>query len=347
MTAKLAVDLRSDSVTQPTPEMRRAMAEAIVGDDGREGDPTAQRLEEMGAEMVGQEAGLFCTSGTMGNLVAMMTHLRPGEEVIAEEDSHFLRFEAGGLTAVASGFPRPLPGRTGKMGLEQLEGEIQPGSRLRPRTALIALENTHNMAGGACLDVEYMRAVWTMAREHGVRVHLDGERIFNAAVALGIPASALAEGCHSVMFGLSKGLCAPYGSLLCGSAEFVHQARAMRQRIGGNVRQIGHMAAAGIVALETMIDRLADDHANARHLAEGINRISPGSVDMDATQTNIVCVDTLPLGRGAPFLAKALEAKNIRCLAIGASRLRFVTHRDVSAADIDRALNVIDEVLRD
>lgn len=186
----LSVDLRSDSVTHPTAEMRRAMAEAIVADDGREGDPTAQRLESMGAEMVGHEAGLFCTSGTMANLVALMAHLRPGEEVMAERDSHFLRFEAGSLSVIAGGVARTLPGRAGKMDLQQMEAEIQPGSRLRPRTALIVVENTHNMAGGACLEVRYIRELWEIARKHEIAVHLDGERIFNAAVALGVPARA-------------------------------------------------------------------------------------------------------------------------------------------------------------
>ena len=345
MPQKMIVDLRSDSVTKATPEMRRAMAEAAVGDDGREGDPTAQRLEKMGAEMVGHEAGLLCTSGTMANLVALMTHLRPGEEVIAERDSHFLRFEAGGLTAIAGGFPRPLPGSAGKMDLGQMESEIQPGSRLRPRSALICLENTHNMHGGACQDVEYMRAVWEVATRHGLAVHLDGERVFNAAIALGVPVRALTEGCQSVMFGLSKGLCAPYGSLLCGGVEFVGRARAMRHRLGGNVRQIGHMAAAGIVALETMVERLAEDHANARCLAEGIKGIHPELVDMGTCHTNIVSVDTTPLDRPAPAIVAALEEKGVRGLAIDPYRLRFVTHHDVTAAQIEHALNMIREVL--
>lgn len=338
------IDLRSDTVTKPTPEMRRAMAEAIVGDDGREGDPTAQRLEKTGAEMVGQEAGLFCTSGTMANLVALMTHLKPGEEVMAERESHFLRFEAGGLAAVAHGFPRPLPGRAGRMDLEQVEREIQPGSRLRPRTALIEVENTHNNAGGACLDADYMRALWAIAKKHGIAVHLDGERIFNAAIALGVPAPELTKGCDSVMLGLSKGLCAPYGSLLCGSAEFTARARDMRHRIGGNVRQIGHMAAAGIVALQTMVDRLAEDHANARRLAEGINRVHAGLVDMETCQTNIVSVDTSLLGRPAAKLAAALNERGVQGLPLGEYRLRFVTHHDVTTAQIDHALGVIGEV---
>lgn len=345
MTSDRTVDLRSDSVTQPTPEMRRAMAEAVVGDDGREGDPTAQRLEQMGAELMGQEAGLFCTSGTMANLVAMMAHLRPGEEVIAERDSHCLRFEAGGLAAIAGGIPRTLAGRAGRMGLEELGAEIQPGSRLRPRTALIAVENTHNWAGGTCLDVAYMQRLWALAREHGVAVHLDGERIFNAAVALGVPARALAEGCDSVMFGLSKGLGAPYGSVLCGSQEFIARARAMRHRLGGNVRQIGHLAAAGIVALETMVDRLAEDHAHARLLAEGIATVREGLVDLALVQTNIVYVDTRPLGLGAGELNARLGERGVLALAIDPWRLRLVTHKDVTRDQAERAVAAFREAV--
>lgn len=346
MSHVLMVDLRSDSVTKATPEMRRAMAEAMVGDDGREGDPTCQRLEQMAAELMGQQAGLFCTSGTMGNLVALMTHLRPGEEVIAEREAHCLRFEAGSMAAIAGGLPRTLAGRAGRMDLDQLEAEIQAGSRLRPRTALIGVENTHNLAGGTCLDVEYMQRLWALAEKHSVAVHLDGERIFNAAIALGVPARALAEGCQSVMFGLSKGLCAPYGSMLCGSAEFIARARAMRQRIGGNVRQIGHMAAAGIVALETMVDRLADDHANARRLAEGIERIRPGWVDLSTVQTNIVSVDVSPLGVPAAEVVAKLEQRGVRGLPIDARRVRFVTHHDVTTDQIDYALDVTSDLLR-
>jgi len=335
------VDLRSDSVTKATPEMRRAMAEALVGDDGREGDPTARRLEKLAAEMTGHEAALLCTSGTMGNLVALMTHLKPGEEVLAERDSHVLRFEAGGVTAVVGAIPRTLPGHHGRMDLERVEAEILPGNRHRPRTALIHVENTHNTAGGTVLPVEYLRALWDIARAHGVLVHMDGERVFHAAVALGVPARDLTDGCDSVMFGLSKGLCAPYGSMLCGSAAFIARARDMRQRVGGGVRQIGHMAAAGIVALETMVDRLAEDHAKARRLAEGIAQLRPGLVDLNLVQTNIVMLSTAPLGRPAADVAAQFTQAGVWCLPLDRTVLRFVTHHDVSADDIEHALEVI------
>jgi len=346
MSSRPVVDLRSDTVTQPTPEMRRAMAEAVVADDGREGDPTAGRLEEMAAAVTGHQAGLFCTSGTMGNLVALMTHLRAGEEVVAERDSHFLRFEAGGCTAVVGAIPRTVAGRAGRMDLEEVTREIQAGSRHRPRTGLIVAENTHNLAGGTVLEVQYVQRLWEIAGDHEVPVHLDGARVFNAAVALRVPVKELTWGCQSVMVDLSKGLCAPYGSLLCGSAEFISRARQMRQRVGGGVRQIGHMAAAGIVALESMVDRLGEDHEKAGRLAAGIHRVRPDLVDLDLVQTNIVIVETGPLGVTAARLCEALEEEGIRCLPMAARRLRLVTHRDVTAEQVDQALEVIAEVVR-
>lgn len=346
MAGSVIADLRSDTTTQPTPEMRRAMAEAEVGDDSREGDPTAQRLEEAAAGLTGQEAAVFCTSGTMANLAAFMTHLWPGEEVMAERDSHCLRYESGGLSAFAGAIPRGLPGRAGRMDLEQVEAEIQPGSKHRPRTTLLVAENTHNIAGGTCLDLEYMRDLRDLAGRYGIAVHLDGARVWNAAVALGVEVRELTHGCQSVMVDLSKGLCAPYGALLCGSADFVSRARNMRQRIGGGVRQIGHMAAAGLVALDTMVDRLDEDHANARRLAEGIHSVRPDLVNLDLVQTNMVMLSTRPLGRPAAELAGELEAHGVRCHATERYRIRFVTHREVTAEQIVRALEAVAEVLR-
>jgi threonine aldolase len=337
-------DFRSDTITQPTAAMRRAMAEAVVADDGREGDPTAQRLEAKAAALTGHEAALFCTSGTMGNLVAFMTHLRPGEEVIAERDSHCLRYEAGNLAAIVGALPRPLAGRNGRLDLADIETEIQSGSRLQPRTALIALENTHNNAGGTCLNAAYMKALWELASSRGLLVHLDGARVCNAAVALGVPVSALTSGCQSVMLDLSKGLAAPYGSLLCGGKGFIAQARLLRSRIGGNVRQIGHMAAAGIVALETMIDRLAEDHANARKLAEGLQALRPECVQPELVETNIVMVEAGPFGLSGPELEARLEAQGVRSLAVSPTRLRFVTHCDVSQNNVAHALAVFKDI---
>ena len=346
MPDRIIADLRSDTVTKTTPEMRRAMAEAEVGDDSREGDPTARRLEAKAAELTGQEAAVFCSSGTMGNLVAFMCHLRPGDGVIAEYDSHFLRYESGGVSCIAGGIPRTLPGVQGRMDLDQLASEIDPGTKHRPRTALIVAENTHNLAGGTCLDPAYMSTLWQIAADHDLPVHLDGARVWNAAVALGVPISALTSGCASVMVDLSKGLCAPYGSLLCGSADFIAPARDLRQRLGGGVRQIGHMAAAGLIALDTMIDRLAEDHAKARRLAEGIHAVRPDCVDLDLVQSNMVIVETAPLGlTGAELAAKLTEA-GVHCLPFGPHRLRLVTHHDVSAEQTGRAEEVITRTLR-
>ncbi len=345
MSDSIIADFRSDTITRPTPEMRRAMAEAEVADDGREGDPTARRLEQSAAALTGHEAALFCTSGTMGNLVAFMAHLRPGEEVIAERDSHFLRFEAGGATAVAGAVPRTLPGHRGRMDLEELAREIQAGSRHRPRTALIVAENTHNLAGGAVLDVEYMRQLWAVAADHGIPVHLDGARVCNAAVALGAPVKDLTSGCASVMVDLSKGLCAPYGSLLCGGEEFIARARHMRQRVGGGVRQIGHMAACGLIALEQMVDRLAEDHRNARLLAEGLHEKRPEVVDLDQVQTNMVLLDTGPLGVTAAALCERLASRGVLALPMESHLVRFVTHRDVTAEQVAAAVPVILGVL--
>jgi len=346
MSSPIIADFRSDTITQPTPEMRRAMAEAVVGDDSREGDPTARRLEEIAAALTGHEAALFCTSGTMGNLVSLLTHLQRGEEVIAERDSHFLRFESGGLSAIVGAVPRTLVGRAGRMDLEELAKEIQPGSRHRPRTALIVAENTHNLAGGTVLDVAYMKQLWALAAEYGLPVHLDGARVFNASVALGVPVKELTQGCASVMVDLSKGLCAPYGSLLCAGADFIARARNMRQRVGGGVRQIGHLAACGIIALEQLVDRLADDHANARRLGEAIHKLRPDLVDLGLVQTNMVLLETAPLGCTAAALCQQLDARGVRALPMASHRLRFVTHRDVTAEQVEAALAVIVEVLQ-
>ena len=341
----IVVDLRSDTVTKATPEMRRAMAEAEVGDEIREGDPTADRLEAMAAEMTGQEQALFCTSGTMGNLVAFLCHLRPGQEVIAERSSHFLHYESGGISAIVGALPRPLPGAAGRMDLDQLAAEIRPATTHIPGTALIVAENTHNLAGGTCLDPEYMNGLWEIAHSRGIPVHLDGARVWNAAVALGVPVASLTSGCDSVMVDLSKGLGAPYGSLLCSSADLIERARPFRQRLGGGVRQIGHMAAAGIVALQTMIQRLAEDHVNARRLAEGIDALRPRCVDLSLVQTNMVIVETEPLNMTGPQLSRALCEKGVLCQATGAHRIRLVTHCDVSAEQIGDALNVFSDLL--
>lgn len=339
------IDLRSDTVTTPTPEMREAMFRAEVGDDGRGEDPTVQRLEQAAAARMGHAAGLFTISGTMGNLTALMTHVRPGEEVLLEAHAHILTHESGGIAAVAGAQARALPGERGRIPLEMIAKAIEPGSSHRPRTALLCLENTHNLAGGAILDPDYTRAACRLAHERGLSVHLDGERIFNAAVALGAPVTSLTADCDSVMFGLSKGLGAPLGSVLTGSVSFIREARRRRQRLGGGMRQAGIIAAAGLVALETMIERLAEDHANARRLAEGIAALDPRLTDLSRVQTNIVLLDTGPLGLEAKEACGRLERAGLRTLPVGARTVRLVTHKDVQAAHIERALAILRQTL--
>jgi len=339
------VDLRSDTVTTPTPEMREAMFRAEVGDDGRGEDPTVQRLEQEAAARMGHAAGVFTISGTMGNLTALMTHLRPGEEALLEAHAHILTYEAGGIAAVAGAQPRALPGERGRIPLEMIAEAIEPGSSHRPRTALLCLENTHNLAGGTVLDPDYTKAACRLAHERGLSVHLDGERIFNAAVALGAPVTSLTADCDSVMFGLSKGLGAPLGSVLTGSVSFIREARRRRQRLGGGMRQAGIIAAAGLVALDTMIERLAEDHANARRLGEGIAALDPRLTDLSRVQTNIVLLDTGPLGLEAKEACGRLERAGLRTLPVGARTVRLVTHKDVQAAHIERALAILRQTL--
>ncbi|MBN1458122.1 MAG: aminotransferase class I/II-fold pyridoxal phosphate-dependent enzyme [Armatimonadetes bacterium] len=346
MSQTIVADLRSDTVTKATPAMRCAMAEAEVGDEIREGDPTAQRLEARAAELTGHEAALFCTSGTMGNLIAFCCHLQRGEEVIAESTSHFLHYESGGIAAIAGAMTRSLLGQAGRVGIDELEAAIRSGTTHNPRTALLVAENTHNYAGGTCLDQAYMKAFCETGRAHGIPVHLDGARVWNAAVALGCPVAELTSGCTSVMVDLSKGLGAPYGSLLCSSADLIARARYYRQRLGGGVRQIGHMAAAGLVAVETMIDRLSEDHANARRLAEGIHALRPECVDLELVQTNMVVVQTAPLGLSGAQLAEALTKKGVLCQATGAHRIRLVTHCDVDAEQIAASLDLLKPLLQ-
>lgn len=273
------VDLRSDTVTKPSPEMRRAMAEAEVGDDVYGEDPTVRELEETGAALVGQEAGLFVPSGTMGNQVAVLTHTRRGDEVFLEAESHIYYYEVGDIAALAGAQPRPIPGSRGRFTAADLRAAVREPNIHYPNPRLVCLENTHNRAGGAVWRPEEVDAVVEAAHELGLAIHLDGARLFNAAVALGLPAARLARGVDSVMFCLSKGLGAPVGSLLCGPAEWIERARKERKRLGGGMRQAGILAAAGLWALRHNVERLAEDHANARWLAEQLAQIRGLRVD--------------------------------------------------------------------
>jgi len=340
------IDLRSDTVTKPTPEMRQAMFEAAVGDDGYGEDPTVNELEALAASMMGKEAALFVPSGTQGNQVAILTHTQRGDEVITEAESHVFYYEVGGIALLSGCQVRTIPGYRGAMDPDRVEAAIRPRDTHFPRTSLICLENTHNRSGGCILPQENIAAIAEIAHRHGVAVHLDGARIFNAAVAQGISAKEIAAPVDSVMFCLSKGLGAPVGSLLAGSREFIQRARRYRQALGGGMRQAGVLAAAGLVALRTMVDRLAEDHRNARRLAEGLQDISGLQVDMETVQTNMVMVDILDRRWDAPRLAAALARVGVLCNHFGPRRIRLVTHKDVDAADIPEALDRIDRVLK-
>ena len=331
------IDLRSDTVTRPTEAMLESMREATFEDDSREGDATVQKLEAMAAERTGKEAGAFMPSGTMTNLVAMLAHGGRGGEVLLEEGSHTLNAELGGIAGVAGLFHRGIPGRRGAMELECLREAIRPMTRSNMGTALVWMENTHNRAGGAALPLAHMRAVFDLARENGVAVHLDGARIFNAATALGCAAAEISAYSDSVCFCVSKGLSAPVGSILCGSRGFIERARAYRRMVGGNMRQAGPLAAAGIVALETMVERLVEDHRSARRLAEGLHRVDRSLCDPAQVETNLVRVDVARSGRRAAQWSADLKARNVLVSPADVHVLRFVTHRHISPADVDTA----------
>ncbi|MGQ9778296.1 MAG: low-specificity L-threonine aldolase [Bacillota bacterium] len=343
----MAIDLRSDTVTQPTPAMRAAMARARVGDDVFGEDPTVRELEELGAAMVGKEAALFVPSGTMGNQVAVMAHTMRGDEVIVEAEAHIYYYEVGALAVLAGVQARPVAGERGYIPPERIAAHIRPENIHFPRTALLCLENTHNRAGGAVITPHQMRAMAEAAHARGIPVHLDGARIFNAAVALGVSAAELAAPADSVMFCLSKGLCAPVGSLLAGSHEFIARARKCRKLLGGGMRQAGILAAAGIVALREMVDRLAEDHAKARRLAEGLAAIRGIAIEPAGVQTNIVLFSVAPLGVGSEEFLARLAARGVLGTSFGEETVRFVTHHDVEPAQIDAALRAVAEVARE
>lgn len=339
------VDLRSDTVTLPTPEMREAMAEAEVGDTQYFEDPTVNKLEEMAAEKVGKEAALFVCSGTMGNLLGALTTCEHGDEIIMEANSHQANAEAANLAFVGGFMTRPIQGRNGILDPEDVEAAIRRPSRYYPRTGQISIENTHNRAGGIVVPPARMEAIAQVARKYGIPLYLDGARVFNAAVALGVDVKELTRHVDSLMFCLSKGLSCPAGSILAGKADFIERARRFKQMIGGYMRQTGILAAAGVVALEKMIDRLADDHQNAQTLGEGIAKIQGLRVDLELVQTNMAYFEIEEqLGIDAPEFARRLEESGVRCLAVEPMRIRMVTHWGIDREDVDYALECIEDV---
>jgi threonine aldolase len=343
------IDLRSDTLTIPTPAMREAMAAAEVGDDVFGEDPTVNLLEEMAAERMGHEAALLVCSGTMGNLVALLTHCERGDEVIVGDWAHVYVYEAGGLAAVGGILPHVLPNQPdGTLDLDEVAAAIRPNDVHYPVTRVVALENTHNRMGGAYLTPEYTSKAAELAHAYGLKFHIDGARIFNAAVAQGVDVKALAQPADSVTFCLSKGLSAPVGSLLCGSRQFIEKARRRRKLLGGGLRQAGVIAAAGIVALEQMVDRLREDHANAQVLARGIARIEGLHVNLAQVRTNMVYFDLDPaLPFDAAALCRRAAAEGVKMLPVGARRIRAVTHCYISRDEAETAAQIIAHAVRD
>ena len=343
------IDLRSDTVTKPTPEMRAAMAKAEVGDDVYGDDPTVNRLQEIAAEMTGHEAGLFVASGTMGNLVAVLAHCQRGDEVILGKDAHTYRYEAGGISVLGGVHSCQLPNQLdGSIALDDIEGAIRADDPHQPITRLIALENTHNRCGGTVQSVEYTRQVAEFAHARGLKVHLDGARVFNAAAALGVNVSELTAPVDSVTFCLSKGLSAPVGSVLCGDREFIKKAHRMRKMLGGGMRQAGVLAAAGIVALEKMAPRLGEDHARARTLAEGLSEKRGLVLDAGTPATNMVFMNLAEhVPMSADEVAEEMKAMGVLVGVSGARRFRLVTHCWIDDEGVDRAVAAFGDVLGD
>ncbi len=342
------IDLRSDTVTLPTPAMREAIYNAELGDDVFGEDPTTIRLEKMAAERMGKEAAMLVVSGTMGNLVCILTHCRRADEVILGDRSHTFLYEAGGMSAVGGIHPHTVVNQPdGTMRLKEIEAAIRGDNVHFPRTRLICLENTHNRCSGAALPLEYMTAVAALANDRGLKVHLDGARIFNAAAALQVDVKELTRYADSVSFCLSKGLSAPVGSVICGSKKFIAEARRNRKILGGGMRQCGIIAAAGITALEKMVDRIAEDHANAQRLAQGIARIPGLSIEPEKVQTNIVYFDIASRQIKPEELLNQLGNKGIKILKLGLFRFRAVTHYGISTEDIDLTLTTLAEIMEE
>lgn len=342
----MTIDLRSDTVTKPTEAMRQAMANAEVGDDVYGEDPTVNRLEELAADLLGKEAALFVTSGTQGNQVAILTHSRSGEEIILEAESHIFYYEAAAASAFAGVQTRTLTGVRGEMDPQAVEQAVRGVNIHLPRTALICLENTHNRAGGAILPLAHMQAIHEVAKRKQVPIHLDGARLFNAAVGLNADLREFTQYVDTVQVCLSKGLGAPAGSILAGPKSFIDTSRQWRKRLGGGMRQAGVLAAPGILALTEMIDRLAEDHINAKRLAAALAEMKGLAIDPDTVETNIVIVDVSGTGKSSYEILDLLKQEGILAVDFGDTLVRFVTHKDVSSADIEEAIVRIHRVIQ-
>src|SRR5262245_34623101 len=335
---KTAIDLRSDTVTQPTPEMRRAMAEAEVADDVYGEDPTMNRLTERAAQIFGKEAAIFVPTGTMGNQVAIKCHTHHGQEIICEERAHIINLESATVAAFSGCQPRTLYGEDGVITWAEIKKKIAPPAYYRAQTGLIELENTGSLSGGTVFPLEVSDEICDGAHEMGLPVHLDGARIFNAATAMKKSVAELARKFDSVMFCLSKGLCAPVGSMLVGSKAFIDKARVFRKAMGGGMRQSGVLAAAGLIALEKMPARLQEDHDNAKLMAEGLAEIKGIKIDAKKVRTNILVFNIVGTGMDTAEFSRRLGEKNVLAAGIDQEQMRFVTHNDVSQEDCGRLL---------
>jgi len=339
------IDLRSDTVTRPTPQMRRAMAEAEVGDDVFGDDPTVNALEEFAASLLGKEAALFVPTGSMGNQVCLGVLTSPGDEVVCEAGAHFLHYEGGSIAAHLGLVARPVAGEAGVITADQVAPLLRAGNDHNPRTAVVAFENTHNSAGGRVFPIDEARAIAKVATENDVAVHLDGARLFNAQAATGTPAAEWAACSDTLTFCFSKGLGAPIGSMVCSTADNIVAARRIRKRLGGGMRQVGVIAAAARVALEDGVERLAEDHANARILAEGLAELHGDAVELGSVETNMVYLNLRPFNKTGPQVGEALRARGVLTLGAMTDSMRLVTHRDVSTDDVRSALKALIEVL--
>lgn len=341
------IDMRSDTVTKPTPAMREAMAKAEVGDDVYGEDPTINRLEEVSAEKMGKEAGLFVTSGTMGNLLAVLTHCQRGDEAIMGDKGHTFLYEAGGISALGGIFAHTIPNQAdGTLKIEDIKAAIRPKDIHAPITKLVIIENTQNRCGGVVLSQQYMDEAASLAHEKGLLLHVDGARIFNASVALKTSAKELVKQADSVTFCLSKGLCAPVGSVLCGSHEFIEKARRLRKMLGGGMRQAGILAAAGLIALDSMVDRLAEDHQRANQLADAICKLPGISMKMGMPQTNMVFPFlTSDAKVSTQDVIKKLAAENIKIGSLGEGSFRLVTHAWIDDDAVERTIKVFSKAM--
>lgn len=341
------IDFRSDTLTKPTEEMRKAMHDAKVGDDVYGEDPTINKLEEMAADKVGMEAALFVPSGTMGNQLALLSHTQRGQEIILEDWSHIFRFEAGGLAFLSGLQARTIIGNKGVMNIDDVKGAIISDDNIHhPQTGLICLENTHNMAGGVVVPIDNTKSIYDLAKKNDIPVHLDGARIFNASTYLNKDVREITKYTDSVMFCLSKGLCAPVGSILAGKADFIKKARKLRKMLGGGMRQAGIIAAAGIIALENMIERLHEDHENIKVLAEGLGNISGIKINEETIHTNILMINIKDTGFGSNELSSRLKEVGILATPITNEIMRFVTHRHINKENITKSIETINNILQ-